>query len=94
MKLLPINKGFLLIGITTVGLLLLFSFLPWIDANYQGEPSSDLQSFLVSVFNLITWPSNNFKNGIIVWLIPLINIILYGLLIERFLSYLIYRTKN
>ena len=94
MKLLPINKGFLLIGITTVGLLLLFSFLPWIDANYHGEPDSSLQSFLVSVFNILTWPSNDLKNGILVWLIPLVNILLYGMVIERVLSYLINHIKT
>jgi len=102
MKILPINKGFLLIGITVVFVLLLVTFLPYEAANYDSQPSSSFETVLIKIFKFISFPTiytlDNWSfasmNGIVYLIILLINIFIYGLLIERMLSFFVHRAKS
>ena len=101
MKLLPINKGFLFIGVTVIFALALITYFPWEHSNYNGLPNSSLDMFLVNLYKFITYTSNfafnNWalvnQNLVLYLLICLGNIFIYGLVVERIISYTLYKVK-
>jgi len=102
MKILPINKGFLLIGVTIIFVLLFITYFPWEHSNYNGLPNSGFEMFLIKLFEFITYPSHfaldNWslvnQNLVLYLIICLGNIFIYGLIIERAFSFIIHRIKS
>lgn len=102
MKILPINKGFLLVGVTVIFVIILITYFPWEHSNYNGLPNSSFDMFLIKLFEFITLPLNYaldnwslVKQNIILYLLMFLgNIFIYGLVLERILSFIIHKIKN
>lgn len=102
MKIAPINKGFLLIGVTLTFFFIIITYIPWEHSNYNGLPDSILEIILIKVFEFLTflpqYATDKFFpkdfNLIIYLIINLLNLFIYGLFIERIITFFIERIKS
>ncbi|ARV09641.1 hypothetical protein BTO05_08300 [Winogradskyella sp. PC-19] len=102
MKIAPVNRGFLLIGVTLTFLLIIITYIPWENSNYNGLPDCFLEMIPIKIFEFLTIPSGYILDTffqenqflITVILIHLLNLIIYGFFIERILTFFIDRIKS